>query len=208
MSLEEPATAPRKPQEPFAGRNPTCTACPLHKGVKTVCVFGEGPKTARIMLVGLGPGEREDELGRPFVGPAGEVLDEMIDVAGLVREEVYVTNAVKCRPPNNKPEPEYVSVCSGLYLEHEQTTIRPAIVVALGAIAAGALLDGLGGWSGRVGDYAGKGDPLLGLVSSVLITYHPSAWLRKKDKSIFDAVVADLKYAKLFAEAKQNAYQF
>lgn len=116
-----------------------CIACPLG-GTRKHAVFGEGNPQAVLMFVGEGPGAREDETGRPFVGPAGELLTRIIGAMGLNREDVYITNIVKCRPPGNRdPQPEEVAACIG-YLQAQVNAVGPKVIVALGRIASQALL--------------------------------------------------------------------
>jgi len=108
-----------------------CTACKLHQGT-TRAVPGEGPATARIMFIGEAPGFNEDRQGRPFVGAAGQFLEELLGLAGLRRSDVYITNVVKHRPPNNRdPEPDEIAACA-LYLEHQIAAIDPPVIVTLG----------------------------------------------------------------------------
>jgi DNA polymerase len=123
-----------------------CRACPLWE-IGTQTVFGEGPVTARLMLVGEAPGYQEDQSGRPFVGPAGKLLDEALAAAGLRREQLYVTNAVKHRPwtaggahgKNRPPKQSEVNACRP-WLSAELRLVRPSLVCCLGAVAAKALL--------------------------------------------------------------------
>ena len=161
------------------GRARRCTACPLHLcGSQTV--FGEGPAPARIMMVGEQPGDREDVAGRPFVGPAGGLLDRALAEAGIDRAEVYVTNAVKHfkwvpagqRRLHKKPNAREILACKP-WLEAEIALVRPAVVVALGATAAQALM----GRQFRVTVERGKRfrPPWAGIF---LATVHPSAVLR------------------------------
>jgi len=116
-----------------------CKECPLHEG-KTHIVFGEGPKDAKIMLIGEAPGRFEDETGRPFIGSSGKLLTEIIEGAGMNRCEIYITSIVKCRPENNrKPrKPEYTT-CMGLYLKKQIELINPDIIGLLGNSAIYAL---------------------------------------------------------------------
>ena len=103
-------------------------------------VFGVGNRNARLMLVGEGPGEREDALGEPFVGRAGQLLDSMLASIGLDRSEVYIANIVKCRPPNNRdPQPDEQDACIG-YLENQIRLVAPEIIVCLGRIAAARMI--------------------------------------------------------------------
>jgi len=148
-----------------------CTRCPLHKGRNNL-VFGDGSPAARLMFVGEGPGADEDAQGLPFVGKAGQLLNNMIAAMGLKREEVYIANVVKCRPPGNRtPEPEEGSTCSP-FLFRQIDVIRPQVLVALGATAATYLLgtrQPLAGLRGRV--HAVRGAQLI-------VTYHPAYLLR------------------------------
>jgi len=124
-----------------------CTACDLYRDA-TQTVFGEGPVPASMMLVGEQPGDKEDKAGHPFVGPAGRVLDQALKEAGLVRDEVYVTNAVKHfkwtargkRRIHQKPNAEEIEACNR-WLAHEVELVQPEIIVALGVTAARAVLD-------------------------------------------------------------------
>jgi len=148
-----------------------CTRCALHKG-RNKLVFGDGSPAARLMFVGEGPGADEDAQGLPFVGKAGQLLNNMIAAMGLKREEVYIANVVKCRPPNNRvPEPEEGATCSP-FLFRQIDVVRPEVLVALGATAATWLLgtrQPLAGLRGRV--HAVRGTKLI-------VTYHPAYLLR------------------------------
>ena len=108
-----------------------CTLCALHRG-RTNAVPGEGNPLSDVLLVGEGPGAREDATGRPFVGPAGQLLTELLGSIGWRREDVFIANVVKCRPPGNRdPEPEESSACAG-YLDRQETALDPAVIVTLG----------------------------------------------------------------------------
>ncbi|MGQ9897532.1 MAG: uracil-DNA glycosylase [Acidobacteriota bacterium] len=154
-----------------------CQRCKLAT-CRTNIVFGEGAPQASLVFVGEGPGADEDATGRPFVGRAGQLLDKIIAAMGLRREDVYICNVVKCRPPENRtPEPDEVAACVG-FLHRQLAVIRPRVIVALGASAASALLGDpkLGGISkirGRFQDY--RGIPLMP-------TFHPAYLLRAPDK--------------------------
>lgn len=152
----------------------SCEKCDLAKTRKHV-LFGEGGLAVDIMFVGEGPGAREDETGRPFVGPAGQLLDKMLAAIGLDRTTAYIANVVKCRPPHNAdPKPEYCKACIG-YLREQVRFLRPKIIVCLGRIAMGQLLgetQGITRVHGRV--YQRKGFYLVP-------TFHPSALLRNPD---------------------------
>ncbi len=148
-----------------------CQKCPLAPTRHTV-VFGEGNPHARLMFVGEGPGEQEDLQGRPFVGPAGQLLDRMILAMQFTREEVYIANVVKCRPPHNRnPEPEEADACRG-YLARQIELIQPEVIVVLGAVAARFLLQRREGITRLRGHWLGyNGIP-------VMPTFHPSYLLR------------------------------
>ncbi len=110
----------------------TCTLCALHTG-RTHAVPGEGPETARLMFIGEGPGFHEDRQGRPFVGPAGKFLDELLELAGLSRADVFIGNVVKCRPPENRdPQTDEVQTCTSTYLFRQIAAIDPPVIVTLG----------------------------------------------------------------------------
>ena len=116
-----------------------CQACTLHHSRKNG-VPGEGSPQAEIMFIGEGPGFHENELGRPFVGPAGKFLDELLAEAGYVREQVFIANVVKCRPPGNRdPLPDELSACSR-YLDRQIEVINPCVIVTLGRISMGKFL--------------------------------------------------------------------
>jgi DNA polymerase len=108
-----------------------CTRCPLHLG-RTQAVPGEGNPLSDVLLVGEGPGAREDATGRPFVGPAGQLLDELLRSIGWARPDVFIANVVKCRPPGNRdPEPEEIATCAP-YLDRQEEALDPAVIVTLG----------------------------------------------------------------------------
>ncbi len=148
-----------------------CTRCPLHAG-RNQLVFGDGSPTARLMFVGEGPGADEDAQGIPFVGRAGQLLNNMIAAMGLKREEVYIANVIKCRPPGNRvPAPEEGATCTP-FLFRQIDIIRPQVLVALGATAATWLLGSrqpLAGLRGRVHSVRG---------AQLIVTYHPAYLLR------------------------------
>ncbi len=149
----------------------TCTACALAEGRRKV-VFGSGDPKARLMLIGEGPGQREDEQGLPFVGPAGELLTRILGAIDRSREEVYITNVVKCRPPRNRdPEPAEVQACRG-FLEQQIDFIQPDVILALGRVAAQSLL----GTDRPLGRLRGEWHSVRGVPTRV--TYHPAALLR------------------------------
>lgn len=148
-----------------------CTRCALHKGRNKI-VFADGDPNARLMFVGEGPGADEDAQGLPFVGRAGQLLNNMIGAMGLKREQVYIANVVKCRPPQNRtPEPDEANTCSP-FLFRQIEAVRPEVIVALGATAATYLLgqrQPLAGLRGRVHSFRG---------TKLIVTYHPAFLLR------------------------------
>jgi DNA polymerase len=145
-----------------------CDLCPT----RTNAVPGEGNPKARLMLVGEAPGATEDQTGRPFVGQAGQLLNGILEAIGLKREDVYITNVVKCRPPQNrKPLPDEVAACIP-YLYRQIALIKPKVIVALGGTAGEALL----GVKKSLGDLRGKVHRFGGI--PLVVTYHPAALLR------------------------------
>lgn len=150
-----------------------CTLCPLHK-TRTQTVFGVGNTQAKILIIGEAPGFNEDQQGEPFVGRAGQLLNAMLQSIGLEREEVYIANILKCRPPNNRdPLPEEVAQCTP-YLQQQIALIQPKILCAVGRIAAQYLLNTTLSLSKLRGKAHVYGDGKLPL----LITYHPAYLLR------------------------------
>jgi len=149
-----------------------CTRCVLSRLGRKTIVFGEGNPDAELMFVGEGPGADEDEQGRPFVGRAGQLLNKMIEAMGLKREQVYIANVVKCRPPGNRtPESEEIETCSP-FLLRQIAVIRPKAIVALGAVAARCLLglnEPMARLRGRWFDFRG---------TRLAVTYHPAFLLR------------------------------
>jgi uracil-DNA glycosylase family 4 len=154
-----------------------CTACGLDK-TRTQTVFGVGNLSAQLMVIGEAPGFHEDKQGEPFVGQAGQLLNAMLEAIGLDRQQVYIANILKCRPPENRdPAPEEVALCTS-FLEKQIALIQPKLLLAVGRIAAQYLLGtkvALGQLRGKVLEF--KNTPLI-------ITYHPAYLLRSpKDKA-------------------------
>jgi uracil-DNA glycosylase len=149
-----------------------CTRCKLHGQGRKQIVFGVGNHAADIMFVGEAPGADEDTQGIPFVGRAGQLLTKMIEAMGLRRDEVYIANVLKCRPPGNRdPEPDEVESCEP-FLFQQIAAVQPKVIIALGAHAARALLktqDPISRMRGRVYDYRG---------AQLIPTFHPSFLLR------------------------------
>jgi uracil-DNA glycosylase len=187
----------------------SCQACPLWKDA-TQTVFGEGPATAELMLVGEQPGDREDHEGRPFVGPAGQLLDKALAEAGVNRERVYVTNAVKHfkfelrgkRRMHKRPNASEIKICRR-WLFEEIDVIGPRLIVALGATAAQSL-------AGRaIPVQANRGKILDGTNGvRILMTIHPSALLRPQDeeekRSGYASFVNDLRSIERLVEPPAN----
>jgi len=153
----------------------TCTLCRLSKSRKNA-VPGEGPYDARLVLVGEGPGRNEDLHGVPFCGAAGRFLDELLKIAGLTRPEVYISNIVKCRPPENRvPQDDEIEICTNNYLKKQIALVKPKLVVAMGRTSAKALL-------GSEVNMATEHGKVLqheygGVKFQLFVTYHPAASL-------------------------------
>ncbi len=157
--------------EELAAAAATCTRCRLAEGRRTV-VFGSGHPDADLMFIGEGPGAEEDRQGLPFVGPAGELLTRIIQAIELQREEVYIANIVKCRPPGNRdPQPDEVRACRD-WLEGQIDAIQPRVIVMLGRVAAQTLL----GNDEPLGRLRGRWHQVRGIDARA--TYHPAALLR------------------------------
>ena len=152
-----------------------CKRCKLHRGRKTI-VFGEGNEKATLMLIGEGPGYDEDVQGRPFVGKAGQLLTKIIQSINLSREEVYIANIIKCRPPQNRnPQPDEIQNCHP-FLMKQISVIQPKIICALGTFSAQTLLK----TGAKITALRGKLYDLEGI--KVIPTYHPAFLLRNPEK--------------------------
>ncbi|HOB28683.1 MAG: uracil-DNA glycosylase [Dethiobacteria bacterium] len=153
----------------------TCNLCTLRSGCRQV-VFGDGSPRARLMLVGEGPGADEDRLGKPFIGAAGKLLDRILEAAGLNRDELYITNVVKCRPPRNRlPDTDEVARCLP-HLKEQIRLIDPPLIVCLGALATRTMIgskDTLTRLRGRWYEIEGR---------RYMPTFHPAALLRDSSK--------------------------
>jgi DNA polymerase len=166
-----------------------CRRCKLCDG-RTTVVFGAGPSRADLVVIGEGPGADEDAQGKPFVGRAGQLLTRMLESVQISRDEVYITNAVKCRPPGNRnPEADELAACAP-FLAAQLGAIEPRVVLALGSVAAQALLrtrEPIGKLRGRVHPYG----------SAVLVpTFHPAFLLRNPGQDYKRMAWEDLKLAK------------
>ncbi|HEV8675068.1 MAG TPA: uracil-DNA glycosylase [Methylomirabilota bacterium] len=180
--LAGPTVALRRVEEAIAG----CTRCKLAGG-RTTIVFGSGDPAARLVLIGEGPGEEEDRQGKPFVGRAGQLLTKMLESVGISRDEVYICNIVKCRPPGNRnPEPDEIASCAP-FLAGQLAAIRPGVICALGTFAAQTLLrtrEPIGRLRGQLHQYG----------NTVLIpTFHPAFLLRNPGPAYRKQAYDDLK---------------
>ncbi len=154
-----------------------CKRCHLREGCSQV-VFGVGNPSGSLMLVGEGPGAREDELGEPFVGRAGQLLTRILAAINLGREDVYISNIVKCRPPNNRqPSPQEMEVCMP-WLKEEFRLVKPRVLVLLGATAYKGLIDS----QGKITRDRGKWIERKNLL--IMPTFHPAALLRDPRKKV------------------------
>lgn len=151
-----------------------CMSCPLATLGRTRVVFGEGNADARLLFIGEAPGRDEDEQGRPFVGRSGKLLTKILINAGISREDVYITNIVKCRPPDNRtPLPQEAGICKRLLLYNQIKIIRPHIICTLGSCALGELLNQPFQITKIRGSTSLNHDGIM-----VLPTYHPAYVLR------------------------------
>lgn len=171
-----------------------CTRCELHRSRKNA-VPGEGPTHAEIMFIGEGPGAREDEQGRPFVGASGKFLDQLLEQAGVTRADVWITNVVKCRPPGNRdPLPNEIETCTSSYLQHQIEIVNPSIIVTLGRHSMGLFFKGA-----KITQIHGQ----MRKVNArfVIAMYHPAAALHQM--SLKPAIMADFaKLPELLKEAR------
>ncbi|OGU38733.1 MAG: uracil-DNA glycosylase [Ignavibacteria bacterium RIFOXYB2_FULL_35_12] len=171
-----------------------CTKCDLHKG-RNKFVFGVGNPKADVLLIGEGPGAEEDKQGEPFVGRAGQLLNDILKAINFTRQEVYIANIVKCRPPGNRtPLPNEMDSCLP-YLVKQIELIKPKLILCLGLVAAGALLkkkDSLGKMRGKIFEFNH---------TKVMVTYHPAALLRNPNfkRGCWEDVKA---FRKLYDEVK------
>ena len=213
MDVERPGAQQWVPEDPDLDRMREavqgCRGCELWRAA-TQAVFGDGAPAARLMLVGEQPGDREDLEGEPFVGPAGRILAQALEAAGIERKDVYVTNAVKHfrfeergkRRIHRRPDAGHITACRP-WLEAEVAAVDPDVVVCLGATAARAVL-------GRVVAVgAERGTPLESAGRTVLVTIHPSAVLRLRDSGErsegIAGLTADLRTAAEAARSSNSA---
>lgn len=155
----------------------SCTQCPLGKLGRTNIVFGDGNPDAKLMFIGEGPGKDEDMQGKPFVGRSGKLLTKLIELAGMQRKDVFISNVVKCRPPENrKPTEREASICTNLLLFNQIKIIKPRIICTLGASALQGLINNYEVKISHV-----RGCPLVAdLIPDCIIlpTFHPAYILR------------------------------
>lgn len=172
----------------------TCTKCNLCKG-RTRAVPGEGVPTAKVMFIGEGPGFHEDRQGRPFVGPAGQFLDELLASINLKRSDVFIANVVKCRPPNNRdPLPEEIAACSE-YLDRQIDAIKPSVIVTLGRFSMAKFFG-----SEKISAIHGRARKKDGYICIAM--YHPAAGLHQAN--LKDVIRQDFKKIPLvIAEAER-----
>jgi DNA polymerase len=172
VPVEEREMTPEKALRAIREDLGDCTRCVLHKQGRKQIVFGVGNPRADIMFIGEAPGADEDQQGEPFVGRAGQLLNNMISAMGIRREDIYIANIIKCRPPGNRtPEREECDTCSP-FLMRQIEAVKPKIIVALGAIAAKTLLgvnDAMVNLRGRIYDFKN---------TKLAVTYHPAYLLR------------------------------
>jgi uracil-DNA glycosylase len=168
----------------------TCRACKLSENRKN-SVPGEGPASAEVMFIGEGPGFHENEQGKPFVGQAGHLLDQLIEAAGLQRENVYITNVVKCRPPQNRdPEPDELAMCS-CFLDRQIEAIKPKVIVTLGRFSMAQFIE-----NGKIGTIHGRAHSVEDQL--VVTMYHPAAALHQP--ALKDTLMADFAGIRHFLE--------
>jgi len=155
-----------------ADETSVCTKCELHHS-RINAVPGEGPSNADLLFIGEGPGFHENEQGRPFVGAAGRFLEELLENVGMSREQVYITNVVKCRPPGNRdPRPEEIEICTRDYLDRQIQSIKPKVIVTLGRFSMALYLP-----NAKISEVHGQ--PLRVKGRLVVPMYHPAAALHQ-----------------------------
>ncbi len=185
----DPATMPvaMLTWEQLQQRVQACTQCELHRS-RTQTVFGVGDRQANLLIVGEAPGAHEDRQGKPFVGRAGQLLNSMLQAIGLNREQVYIANILKCRPPNNRdPKPEETRTCTP-FLERQVALLAPKVILAVGRIATHYLLN----TTSSMGRLRGKRYQFRDTEIPLIVSYHPAYLLRsprEKMKSYADLLL-------------------
>ena len=184
--------------EKVAAEVSTCTKCDLCKG-RTKAVPGEGNPHARIMFIGEGPGFHEDTQGRPFVGPAGQFLVELLSSINLKRTDVFITNVVKCRPPGNRdPLPAEINACND-YLERQIAALDPQVIVTLGRFSMAKFFGGE-----KISSIHGRARKVDGRICIAM--YHPAAGLHQQ--SLKDTIRSDFKkIPQIMAEAERQSVE-
>jgi uracil-DNA glycosylase family 4 len=169
-----------------------CTKCPL-AATRTNAVPGDGPVSARVLFIGEAPGKNEDRQGRPFVGRAGAILDDLLASIGLARDDVYITNIVKCRPPKNRdPTAAEMQACRG-YLDRQVDLIAPAVIVTLGRFAMQHIFERYGLAAGSIGEERGSVHRVErdGANVTIIPVYHPAAVIYDRNKK--DSICSDFR---------------
>ena len=187
---------PAEELEQVAKESRVCTKCELQYSRK-LAVPGEGPANADIMFIGEGPGFHENEQGRPFVGAAGKLLDDLLAKINMKRSDVFITNIVKCRPPGNRdPQPDEIQSCSD-YLDRQIEAIKPKVIVTLGRHSLGRFLP-----NAKISEIHGQAKRVKGWL--VVAMYHPAAGLHQR--SLMAAIEQDFKrLPELIAKAAQSS---
>lgn len=191
--------------EQIAVETSTCTMCELYHSRKNA-VPGEGPANSDILFIGEGPGFHENEQGRPFVGAAGRFLEELLEKIGMNRQQVYITNVVKCRPPGNRdPHPDEIETCTNIYLDRQIKAINPKVIVTLGRFSMALYLP-----NAKVSDVHGKPVRIKGRL--VVPMYHPAAALHQgslrpdieRDFAKLPQLISQSEYAPEYFEREQE----
>ncbi len=174
-----------------------CMACPLGGLGRTTVVFGDGNPDADLMFIGEGPGKDEDAQGKPFVGRSGQLLNRILELVGINRKDVFITNIVKCRPPNNrKPLPIESSTCKNILLLNQIKIIRPQVICTLGSAAIQGLMEK------EVKITKERGTKLKMDTITIIPTYHPAYILRNPKE--LDTMVNDIKLAYSLLKKQKN----
>ncbi len=174
MSTTAIASSRSQRLDSLAAQIRVCTKCPLHAS-RTHAVPGDGSVDARVMIIGEAPGRQEDQQGRPFVGAAGRFLDQVLEGTGIQRSDLFITNIVKCRPPQNRPpRANEIETCTANYLFEQIELINPRLIVLLGLVAAKKMLGvkSVEAVRGRVIEHGGR---------QYLATYHPASQFYRED---------------------------
>lgn len=179
-------------------RNKKCKLCPTYETANHVCLIGKGPKYPKLMFVGESPGEEEDQEGEPFIGKAGKILNSVFNRLGIIREETFITNAIKCHPLlNSKPNTDCFNTCTATYLRKEIELVQPQLIICLGVLAARALLqEQMNIVRARNNIWYTKGPLPQGI--PFIVTYHPAATFHIQEA--LGAIIDDLRWAQSIVE--------